>query len=185
MSLITGAIYRKFSKLGLFHGSSIILFIFLISGPSGIVLRAQTIRIRLVNGRNGRPMVNTCVNVGIEHLDHMLEIPTDKDGIASFRLTDKAAETDVQSQKGICGDWGVIHPVVKYSEFISINAGYVLCELHPPDYSWLATKKLSTKEVLQSGIVTENTCGKAKASPKPGEITLFVRPLTLWEKLKS
>jgi hypothetical protein len=41
------------------------------------------------------------------------------------------------------------------------------------------------KQVVQQGIVTANTCGKATASPKPGEVTIFVRPLTWWEQLKQ
>jgi hypothetical protein len=43
----------------------------------------------------------------------------------------------------------------------------------------------STEEILQHGVATANTCGKATASPKPGEVILFVRPLTWWEKLKQ
>ena len=80
---------------------------------------------------------------------------------------------------------GVINPVVKYGDTIGINTGYVLCQSHTSDYSWLARMDFSTEKVLQSGIVTANTCGKATASPKPGEVTLFVRPLTWWEKVKG
>jgi hypothetical protein len=72
----------------------------------------------------------------------------------------------------------VIDPVVKYSDEIRINVGYVLCELRKSDFSWLAIRRFSTPQVLQHGVVTANTCGKATASPQPGEIIIFVRPLT-------
>ena len=62
---------------------------------------------------------------------------------------------------------------------------YVLCESRTPDYSWLAIRTFSTAEVLQHGVVTANTCGKATASPQPAEIIIFVRPLTWWEKFKA
>ena len=54
----------------------------------------------------------------------------------------------------------------------------MLCQLRKPDDSWLAMTDFSTKKVLEEGIVTANTCGKATASPKPGELVIFVRPLT-------
>jgi hypothetical protein len=162
------------------------LFLLFIAGSCGTALHAQTIRIKLVDGRNGRAMAGTCVNVwvGKERKDAMA-IPTDKEGVASLRLTDKDAETDTQNQWKECGLFGVIGPVVKYADSIGINVGYVLCQVRQADHTWLATQKFSTEEVLHSGVVTANTCGKAKASPTPGEIVLFVRPLSWWEKLKE
>lgn len=85
----------------------------------------------------------------------------------------------------VCGLSGVTNPVVKYGDAISIRAGYVLCQPHTPDYSWLVMTDFSTKEILQHGIVGANTCGKATASSKPRELIIFVRPLTWWEKLKQ
>jgi hypothetical protein len=61
----------------------------------------------------------------------------------------------------------------------------VPCQLLKPDYSWLVIQTFSTRDVLQFGVVTENLCGKAKASPEPGELVIFVRPLTFWEKMKQ
>jgi hypothetical protein len=43
----------------------------------------------------------------------------------------------------------------------------------------------STKEVLQKGIVMPNTCGKAMASPIPGVVVIFVRPLSWWQIFKQ
>lgn len=154
-------------------------------GSLATVVCAQTVEIKLVNGRSGRPMVHGCVNVGADHLDHMLAIPTNGDGIARLRLTDNDAEINTQNHSSECGDWGVIDPVVKYSDTIGVNAGYVLCMTRTPDYSWLARMSFSTKELLQHGIVTANTCGRANAPPKPGEVIIFVRPLTWWERLKQ
>lgn len=161
------------------------LFLLPISTIFGATLSAQTIQIRLVDGRNGHAIELTCIGVYVSTFDKVLGIRTDKNGIARLHFTENDSKIDTVSRPNGCGDWPVIDPVVKYSEFISINAGYVLCQPHAPDYSWLATKKLSTKEVLQSGVATPNTCGKATESPSPGEIVLFVRPLTFWEKLKS
>jgi hypothetical protein len=170
----------------LFFRTVVQLFVLVAFSASGTVLCAQTVGIRLVDGRNGRPMASTCVNVwaGKERKEAMA-IPTDKDGVAWLRFTDKEGEIDLHNRWKDCGDFGVINPVVKYDGSLRVNAGYVLCQLRKPDDSWLSMTDFSTKKVLEEGIVTANTCGKATASPKPGELVIFVRPLTWWEKLKQ
>lgn len=166
--------------------SFVILLVLLISGSCGGALRAQNIRIKLVNGRNGRAMTRRCVNVWVGHeRKDAMAIPFDKDGFASLRLTENDAETDTGHDWKGCGLFGVMNPVVKYADSIGINTGYVLCQVRHVDYTWLAIQRFSAKEVFQSGIVTANTCGKVKASPTPGEIVIFVRPLSLWETLKE
>jgi hypothetical protein len=160
-------------------------FMVLLVGLWGGGTHAQTIRIKLVNGKNGHPMGHKCVNVGVDHVNDMLVIPTDKEGVASLRLTDKDTEINTQDHWSACGGYGVISPVVKYSNVIDINVGFVICLPHVSDYSWLKTAAFSKKKILESGIVMPNACGKAKASPEPGEVIIFVRPLTWWEKFKS
>ena len=79
----------------------------------------------------------------------------------------------------------MINPVVKYEDFVSVNVSYVVCEPHGTDFSWLEVKKLPTREVMRRGVVTANTCGKPTATPIPGQITIFVRPLNFWERLNQ
>lgn len=151
---------------------------------------AQSIRIKLENGKNGRPIANKCIDVWVGDKSMpksrpLLQTQTDDDGIASLRLTTEDSHTNTQVQQLSCGLAGFIDPLVKYGDTIGVRSGYVVCQGHRGDYSWLAILDFSTKEVLQSGIVTSNMCGKVKASPEPGEIVLFVRPLTFWEKLKE
>jgi hypothetical protein len=55
-----------------------------------------------------------------------------------------------------------------------------VCEPHGTDFSWLELKKIPTKELMQTGVVTANACGKFAASPVPGQLIIFVRPLNLW-----
>jgi hypothetical protein len=42
--------------------------------------------------------------------------------------------------------------------------------------------KYSIDQILELGIVTENACGKTRAKPIPGVLTLYVRPRT-WEEI--
>lgn len=140
-----------------------VVFVSLVLSASGKTLSAQAIKIKLVNGKSGRPIVNACVNtwVGTKRKDAMA-IRTDKDGAASLYLTDKDAEVSIQSQPKSCGDFGVVHPIVKYADAIRIVAGYVVCQPRAPNYSWLATMEFSTKQITQQGIVKRIRAVKPK-----------------------
>lgn len=155
-------------------------------GSCWAVLCGQTVEIKLMNGKTGRPVARTCVNVWVgSERKAALSIPTDEDGVARLRLTDKDDDVNVQHRWRGCGDFGTIDPVVRYGDSLRINAGYVLCQSPAPDHSWLATMDLSMREVFAHGVVTANTCGSATVSPRPGEVIVFVRPLSWREKLKQ
>jgi hypothetical protein len=187
MPMTTGRSRTEFQALRLFWRAFAVLWV-LVVGASRITLSAQIIEIKLVNGKNGLPMTGACVNVWVgSERKAAMAIPTDEDGVARLYLTDDEAQmnTPTPTPWRSCGDFGVINPVVKHAETIRINAGYVLCQPRTPNFSWLGITDFSVQQVLQHGIATANACGKPVASPKPGEIVLFVRPLTWWEKLKE
>jgi hypothetical protein len=153
----------------------------------GVSLSAQTLEIKLVDGRNGRPMVGSSsyvnVWVGIERKE-AIAIPTDGKGVARLQLTLNASEVNIPNSQNT-GSIVVDHPVVKYDESFRINAPYVLCGSGGSHYSWLGLENFSTKEILHHGYASPNTCGKVTISPQPGQVVLFVRPLKWWEKLKQ
>ena len=149
-------------------------------------LAAQTLEIKLVDGRNGRPMVGTSAYVNVwvgGERKEAIAIPTDDNGVARLQLTLNPNEENVPLSTG----HGTIvekHPVVKYDESFRINAPYVLCGAEG-SRSWLDLKNFSTKEVLDHGYASGNTCGKVTATPQPGQVILFVRPPTFMEKMKQ
>jgi hypothetical protein len=49
----------------LFRRSLLGLFLLFLFGPSRTALHAQTISIKLVDGRNARPMADKCINVWV------------------------------------------------------------------------------------------------------------------------
>ncbi len=152
-----------------------------------VSMSAQTIEIALVDGRNGLPIVgrSSYVNawVGSERKEAIV-IPTDAKGVARIELTLNPNQVNIP-QADNSGSIVIEHPVVKYDEALQINAPYVLCASERSNYSWLKSEEFSTRDILQRGYASPNTCGKAVASPQPGRVTLFVRPLTWWEKLKQ
>jgi hypothetical protein len=113
-----------------------------------------------------------------------IAIPTDSNGVARLQLTLNPNDVNVPNSTGH-GTIVANHPVVQYDESFRINAPYVLCEPGGGSYSWLELKNFSTKEVLDHGYASANACGKVTVSPQPGQVVLFVRPLTFWEKLKQ
>ena len=154
---------------------------------SAVSLSAQTLEITLVDGRNGRPMVgvSSYVNVwvGTERKEAIV-IPTDGKGVARLHLTLNASEVNIPNARN-SGSIVVDQPIVKYDESFRINTPYVLCGSGGSNYSWLASESFSTKEILHHGYASPNTCGKVTVSPQPGQVILFVRPLSWWEKLKQ
>lgn len=143
------------------HSSRQAVFcLLLIAASLGKGAHAQSVRVRLVDGRNGRPIAGTHVNVRVgKERKWAIVIPTDKDGVASLVLTDKEGEVNVPRMDGD-ESHVVINPVVKYDDDLAINAPYVLCQPGTPDYSWLAIRHISTKQVVGQGIVTPMLAGR-------------------------
>ena len=126
-----------------------------------IPAHAQTVAIKLVDGRNGRPMSNTSVNTWPRRdKKDATPIQTDQNGVARLTLEDRNSDVKIQT-------------------------GYVLCQSRKADHSWLSILTFPAAQILDRGVVTANHCGKAAASAQPGELILFVRPLTWWEKAKQ
>ena len=158
----------------------------LVLTASGAILCAQTVTIKLVNGRNGHPMSNSHVNVWVGTTRKMaIVIPTDIYGIAQLRLTNNDDVVDLHNRLKSTGSNVMVDPILKYDDSLRVNVGYVLCQPHTPDYSWLAIASFSTRQLIEQGIVMPNTCGEATASPQPGELVVFVRPLSWLEKMKQ
>ena len=152
-----------------------------------IPLDAQTVEIKLLDGRNGRPMVgaSSYVNVWVGgERKEAIAIPTNDSGVARLQLTFNPKEVNVPISTG---QSTIVekHPIVEYSESLRINAPYVLCGSEEVNHSPLEVKSFNMVEVLDHGYASGNTCGKVKASPQPGQVFLFVRPLTFSEKMKQ
>lgn len=167
-------------------GSSLLIgafFWIIVNAYSAPYISAQGIHIKVLDGRNGKPVSGECVNVWIgQDAASSLLVPTDKSGVALVHLTTKSTELNAHQSGKACGGWGVIEPTLMYADTIGITSGsYMPCEPHPANSPRLS---FSVQEVLRSGATTTNTCGKIEGHPQPGELIFFVRPLRWWEKLK-
>jgi hypothetical protein len=119
---------------------------------------AQTVQIhvRFLDGRNGKPISKKQTHVF--DVTHQQEIPTNR-----------------ADQLG--------RVLVNVSENSVINAGtrdFIDCT----NNSSGAATSAGVHQILTAGVIGGNLCGKASATPAPGELVVFVRPWGFWEKLK-
>jgi hypothetical protein len=164
-------------------------FALLFFASCATALRAQTIEIKLIDGKTGRPVKGACVGALMKDASNRIFpfIPADKHGVAQLRLTEKDSEINISYDPKLgCGGSGVFNPVLKYDDTLTTyTTGYNPSCAFPESVPNARYKELdfATKEVLQHGVVSANTCGKVTASPQPGEVILFVRPRNFHEKV--
>jgi hypothetical protein len=155
---------------------SAILAIFATSCASG---NAQSLSVRLLNGSSGKPIGKAYVNIWVgDQRKDAVPVPIDNNGSGTFSLRSRDADVHVQA--------GSAHlPTFPYAPEIRLQVGFALCQNTRQKYSWLQITPYSTDDWTRTGVVTANACGKAVAKPEPGVLTIFVRPLTFWEKLSE
>ena len=124
--------------------------------PAGAI--AEPIIIRVVDGRNGHPITDEKLQLWFNSQSgSAMSISTDKNGVAK-----------IDSPAGV-------------ALLISANL-YVDCR-----YSKQAGPERPTypvSDIVRSGVLAVNTCGKLKLLPTPGELIFFVRPEHWWEGMK-
>lgn len=185
-------------KIGALDPSGLLGRAFLISALSGLagpLLHAQEVQIRVLNGRNGKPITNECVNISLGpwHGADLL-VPTDKEGVAVLHFVG-----DEVTAAAACQGWSKTAHRAAGEDTISVMGdNTVACQ----EYGRLAPGEHPTpraasrtvgelvptytiKTILESGIASANTCGKVRVTAKPGELIFFVRPRSLWERLKQ
>ncbi len=123
--------------------------------------QVSTIQLRVLRGRNNKPVRKADVfitAVPITQYATSLERTTNAQGAVSLLV-----ERDVQ-----------VRAVVSH---------YRTCRLIAKADHTNPPTAYAVSDILASGIVSDNHCSKRTVAPKPGELTLFVRPLHWWERL--
>jgi hypothetical protein len=120
----------------------------------------QSVRVQFVKGWSGKPIgkggrVSVYFNNKIGR--HIVDLRTDQEGEIQFEAD--GAET-----------------------FQVSSVGYVACEEQPVGSP---TRDYSIDEVLKTGLLTENDCGRLNTEPLRGRLLYFVRPATWWELFKE
>jgi hypothetical protein len=126
----------------------------------GSTANAQSVTVQFLNGRNGKPIANGVriwVYFNNETGRHILELHSDRQGEVKFDPT--GAKT-----------------------FQVSPVGYIPCGEQPVGSS---PRDYAIDEVLKTGLLTQNNCGRINAEPLRGKLLYFVRPATWWELFKN
>jgi hypothetical protein len=161
------------------------------------LLYAQEINIRVLNGRNGKPVTNECLNVslGSWHGGDLVA-PTNRDGVVvlHFENNQVTAETALPHA---CNGTAVLGPkaIPNGMDAITLSGDYyVACQEHgkiipgepaTPNLLKEVMPSYPIKKILDSGLSASNTCGKFRAEAKPGELVFYVRPRSFFEKTRQ
>ena len=124
-----------------------------------------TIHIRLINGKTGQPIADKEIFLE-RNKTHLMshaeehDIKTDASGLAEANVAKN-------------GD--ILNPIV---------VDYKSCtpRTKREDDTGRSERFLVT-QILSTGIVAQNTCGKATQPPTPGELTLYFRTMNVFEKI--
>lgn len=136
---------------------SILAFSILVLVAGLCPAQQNKIVIKLLNGKNGHPIGDASVNVWLGN-NFSLPVPDSKDEI----VLDSA---------------GADPRTIRVAPNMRLDCRSANGHSPPGDKI-----PYSLDEIISKGIVGGNVCGKAKASPAPGVLILFFRPMTLYER---
>lgn len=136
-----------------------VLFVFLITCIFGKAVPGQTVVVRLINGRSGKPIAKGRVYIAFDdlHSGQPLNLTTNREGEIQF---DASGATTLQ-----------VHPV-----------GMVSCG---EQRTGMPMRNYSILRILKTDLVTENHCGRSDAEPLRGRLLYYVRPATEWQLFKN
>jgi hypothetical protein len=131
------------------------IFLLLMCMSPAAVSQDVDVRIRLINGKNGKPITDENLNIFRNGSGFAENAKPDRNGVITLRIERSAV-------------FGVGSNI------------QVTCHPYKPNEKEVRT--YSVGKVLSDGIVDLNTCSKkVKATAQPGEFIFFERPRTFWE----
>ena len=180
---------QRFHNVFLSFVSRIVHLVCVVVVCFGFLLQAQDVHIRVLNGRNGRPIKNECLNVwtGLSHGAHMVA-GTNQDGIATLHVAEGVIEATIA-----CPGWPTKASGKLNIDGITVSADhYIACQengkpipgQHPVNPIGMMPF-YSLRSILQSGVSSSNECGKFREKAEPGELIFFVRPRNFCESMRE
>lgn len=119
-----------------------------------------TITLRLINGKNGKPIKDESPNVWVG--TKLLE-PVRVDSSGEIKIS-------IDPTGSTISFFGNYYRDCRYRE----GSGNVI---------QVKDLKYPASEIVAKGIVTENFCGEYVATPTPGVLVIYLRPMTFSEKM--
>jgi hypothetical protein len=143
--------------------------------PTGLVAQTATIHVRVLDGRTGKNLSG----MNLSFVDYH----TDPDGSRHADLNGRMVVTTSAD-----GDSYIANPDPHgVLVFGGLGSGlWTPCtgqKLYDTDTRTYGSDHLyPVSTIVASGLVAKNNCSRGTATAKPGELIIFVRPATWWEK---
>lgn len=125
-------------------------------------VQVATVHIRVLNGRTEKPV---------------------KRAETSITVTPGAYATPLDRKTDLTGRLAFLVP--SGTEIHTLVLRYANCRSVPKADRKHQVESFPTGQILAGGIVSENSCSQRTISPTPGELTLFVRPMHWWERIRN
>jgi hypothetical protein len=153
---------------------SCILFV---AAPIGVLAQTVTIHVRVLDGHTGK-------NLSGMYLA-FVDYRTDPDGKIHADLNGRTPVTT-----SVDGDLYVANPDVRgvlvFNGLGNVNGDWVPCtrqKLYDSGTRTYGNEHLyPVSTIVATGLVAKNSCSRRTATAKPGELVIFVRRATWWEK---
>ena len=149
---------RLSSAKGLWHTPCIVFLLGLTICTFAPATVGQTVTVRLINGRNGKPLSRVKTAIGFDN---------DKNRQFIILYSDLNGELHFEADQSRTI---YVHPI-----------GVIDCGEQPvgaPDPNY------SIAEILKNGLLTRNNCGKGNYEPLRGKLLYFGRRASWWEMFK-
>ena len=153
-----------------------ILFAVAPIGPIELLAQTATIHIRVLDGRTGKNLSG----MNLTFVDYH----TNPDGSTHVDLSGRMlVKTSADGDSYIANPDA--HGVLVFNG-LGRNGAWIPCtrqKLYDSDTRTYGSEHLyPVSTIVASGLVANNNCGRKTAAAKPGELIIFVRPPTWWEK---
>jgi hypothetical protein len=150
-------------RLGVFTLVGVLLLGATMKGQNSGVAKTLDITVKVLDGRNGKPLAN----------QHLLVFT----GLSNDSVETHAQHTSVTTDKDGTGTL-TIYP--DETQWLQVFAdGRIPCFLNPNQTSF------RVNDIVSRGLVTPNTCSALSHDPSPGHFIIFVRPAAFMEKMKQ
>jgi hypothetical protein len=144
--------------------------------PTGLLAQTATIHIRVLDGRTGKNLSG----MNLTFVDYH----TDPDGSTDADLNGRMiVKTSADGDSYVANPDA--HGVLVFN-VLGRDGAWVPCtrqKLYDSDTRTYGSEHLyPVSTIVASGLVAKNNCSRRTTTAKPGELVIFVRPPTWWEK---
>ena len=144
--------------------------------PIGLLAQTATIHVRVLDGRTGKNLSG----MNLAFVDYH----TDPDGSTHADLNGR-----MTVKTSVDGDSYVANPEAHGVLVFNGLGVWITCtrqKFYDSDTRTYGSEHLyPVSTIVASGLVANNNCSRRTATAEPGELIIFVRPATWWEKFIS